>query len=185
MLNSRVFIPTLECLTTGDRLESRIPRRFHSLQYPKAMKQVLQGHEKWLEKVAIGKQMPIDSDDPTDQRLGFLTETWLYQLGRRRLVWCWNRSTYEQHAMWRFYGQRGVAIHSTVGVVRRALAQAGADGSASPVKEEVRFVLRVNPAITGRSNGALLDIAATTIIQAIWPRWLSAFELTPRRLVWE
>jgi hypothetical protein len=125
MLNSRVFIPTLECLTTGDRLESRIPRRFHGLQYPKAMKQVLQGHEKWLEKVAIGKQMPIDSDDPTDQRLGFLTETWLYQLGRRRLVWCWNRSTYEQHAMWRFYGQRGVAIHSTVGVVRRALAQAG------------------------------------------------------------
>jgi hypothetical protein len=205
MLNSRVFIPTLECLTTGDRLESRIPRRFHGLQYPKAMKQVLQGHEKWLEKVAIGKQMPIDSDDPTDQRLGFLTETWLYQLGRRRLVWCWNRSTYKQHAMWRFYGQRGVAIHSTVGVVRRALAQAGADGSASPVKyvyqgvpkgreqkdafltmlvpkylfhpylfkdagfrfeEEVRFVLRVNPAITGRSNGALLDIAATTIIGA-------------------
>jgi len=102
-------------------------------------------------------------------------------------------------------GQRGVAIHSTVGIILRALAQAGADGSVSPVKylyqgvprspeqrdafhtmmlmpkylfhpylfkdagfrfeEEVRFVLRVNPAITSRPNGALLDIAATDIIR--------------------
>jgi len=88
MLNSRVFIPTLECLTTADRLESRIPQRFHGLQYPKAMKQVVQDHEGWLEKVATGKQMPTDSGDPTDQKLRFLTETWLYELGRRRLVWC-------------------------------------------------------------------------------------------------
>jgi len=88
MLNSRVFIPTLECLTTAGRLESRIPQRFHGLQYPKAMKQVVQDHEGWLEKVATGKQMPTDSGDPTDQKLRFLTETWLYELGRRRLVWC-------------------------------------------------------------------------------------------------
>jgi len=33
-------------------------------------------------------------------------------------------------------------------------------------EEEVRFVLRVNPAVTTRSNGALLDIVATDIFGA-------------------
>ena len=33
-------------------------------------------------------------------------------------------------------------------------------------EEEVRFVLRVNPAVTSRANGALLDIAATDIMSA-------------------
>ncbi|MGA8482216.1 MAG: hypothetical protein WB696_29960 [Chthoniobacterales bacterium] len=205
ILNSRVFIPTLGCLAATDRLESRIPQRFHGHNYPEAMKQVVKDHEEWLEQVATSKQMPTNSDYPTDQKLRFLTETWLYELGQRRLVWCWNRWTYEQHAMWRFYGQRGVAIHSTVGAIRRALARAGADGSVSPAKyvyqgvpknreqkdafltlmlmpkylfhpylfkdagfrfeEEVRFVLRGNPAVTSRSNGALLDIAATDLIR--------------------
>jgi hypothetical protein len=32
-------------------------------------------------------------------------------------------------------------------------------------EEEVRFVLRVNPAVTSRSKGALLDIAATDIMR--------------------
>jgi hypothetical protein len=98
------------------------------------MKQVVQAHEAWLEKLATGKRMPVDDGDPTDQHLRFLTETWLYELGQRRLVWCWNRWTYEQHAMWRFYGQRGVAIHSTVGRIRRVSAGAGACGCVSPVK---------------------------------------------------
>jgi hypothetical protein len=134
MLNSRVFIPTLECLAGSDRWESRIPQRFHGLQYAEAMKQVVWGHKEWLERVATGKQMPANGGDPTDHQLRFLTETWLYELGRRRLIWCWNRWTYEQHAMWRFYGQRGVVIHSTVGRIRHALARAGAYGSVSPVK---------------------------------------------------
>lgn len=94
MLNSRVFIPTLGCLAATDRLESRIPQRFHSHNYPEAMKQVVKDHEEWLEQIATGKQMPTDSDYPTDQKLRFLTETWLYELGQRRLVWCWNRWTY-------------------------------------------------------------------------------------------
>ena len=68
------------------------------------------------------KRIPTAVVLATDQKLRFLTETWLYELGQRRLVWCWNRWTYEQHAMWRFYGQRGVAIHSTVGVIRRAFS---------------------------------------------------------------
>jgi hypothetical protein len=106
--------------------------------------------------------------------------------------------------MWKLYGQRGVAIRSTVGDIRRALTQAGAEGLVAPVKyitqgvprtpdqkdgfsamlapkylsqpylfkdagfrfeEEVRFVLRVNPAVTNRANGALLDIAATDIYE--------------------
>jgi hypothetical protein len=134
----------------------------------------------------------------------FLTQTWLYELSLRRCVWCWNRSVDELHAMWKLYGQRGVAIRSTVGEIRQALARAGGEGLVAPVKyvyqgvprtpqqkdgfftmlvpkylsqpylfkdagfrfeEEVRFVLRVNPAVTSRSNGALLDIAVTDIFE--------------------
>jgi hypothetical protein len=203
MLNSRVFIPTLECLRALDRLESRIPQRFHHRKYFEIMKSITLPHQEWLDQVATGKKVPKDNGDPAHERLVSLTQTWLYELGLRRSVWCWNRWTYEQHAMWKLYGQRGVAIHSNVGGVRRALMQAGADGIVSPVKyvyqgmsrrpeegdafftmlkpkylpqpylfkdagfrfeEEVRFVLRVNPTVTGRSDGSLLDIAASNII---------------------
>jgi hypothetical protein len=199
MLNSRVFIPTLECLRAVDHLESRIPQRFHGLKYPEAMKRLILPHEKWIDQVAIGKKVPIENGAPIDdERLKFLTQTWLFELSQRRCVWCWNRAVDELHAMWKLYGQRGVAIHSTVGEIRRALARAEAEGIVSPVKyvyqgvprtpqkkdgfftmleqkylpqpylfkEEVRFVLRVNPAATSRSNGALLDIAATDIFGA-------------------
>jgi hypothetical protein len=205
MLNSRVFIPTLECLRGIDRLESRIPERFHKSRYPEAMKRLVLPHQEWLDKVATGKKVPKDNGDSSAERLKFLIQTWLYELSQRRCVWCWNRSVDELHAMWKLYGQRGVAIHSTVGDIRRALAEAGAEGIVAPVKyvyqvvprtpqqkdgfftmlnpkylpqpylfkdagfrfeEEVRFVLRVNPAETSRSNGALLDIAATDIFGA-------------------
>jgi hypothetical protein len=205
MLNSRVFIPTLECLRSMDRWESRIPQRFHKLKYPEAMKWIVLPHEKWLDQVATRGKVPNDNGDPIGERLKFLTQTWLCELSHRRCIWCWNRSVDELHAMWKLYGQRGVAIRSTVGEIRRALARAGAEGLVAPVKyvyqsvprrpqqkegfftmlgqkylpqpylfkdagfrfeEEVRFVLRVNPVVTNRSNGALLDIPATDIFGA-------------------
>jgi len=167
------------------------------------MKRLVLPHQEWLDKVATGKKVPKDNGDSSAERLKFLIQTWLYELSQRRCVWCWNRSVDELHAMWKLYGQRGVAIHSTVGKMRRALAEA--EGIVAPVKyvyqvvprtpqqkdgfftmlnpkylpqpylfkdagfrfeEEVRFVLRVNPAETSRSNGALLDITATDIFGA-------------------
>jgi hypothetical protein len=134
MLNSRVFIPTLECLRAMDRLESRIPQRFHKSRYPEAMKRLVLPHQEWLDQVATGKKVPKENGDSVDERLKFLTQTWLHELSQRRCVWCWNRSVDELHAMWKLYGQRGVAIHSTVGEIRRALARAEAEGIVSPVK---------------------------------------------------
>jgi hypothetical protein len=203
MLNSRVFIPTLECLRAIDPLESRIPQRFHKSKYPEAMKRIVLPHQDWLDQISSRKKVPTEDGDSVIERVKFLTQAWLDELGKRRCVWCWNRSVDELHAMWKLYGQRGVAIRSTVGEIRRALVRTEAEGFVSPVKyvyegvprtpeqqdgfywmkvpkylnqpylfkdagfrfeEEVRFVLRINPAVTGRSNGALLDIAATDMV---------------------
>jgi hypothetical protein len=139
--------------------------------------------------------------------LCYLTRRWLTELATRRCIWCWNRSTEQLHAMWKIYGERGVAIFSNVGIIRQALAFAGAYGIVSPVwyvarrgsprpednramtefenlrrpylfkdgdyriEEEVRFVLRTNPAAISQYDGAITNITATQII--------SHFEVSP------
>lgn len=40
-------------------------------------------------------------------------------------MWCWNRFESHSHALWQLYGNRGVAVHSTVGAVKKALLDAG------------------------------------------------------------
>jgi hypothetical protein len=50
---------------------------------------------------------------------------WLDELARRRAVWCWNLFEGESNAMWHLYGSKGVAIKSTVGVLKKALANSG------------------------------------------------------------
>src|SRR6266478_5398946 len=111
------------------------------------MKRLVLPHQEWLDKVAIGKKVPEDNGDPSAQRLKFLIQTWLYELSQRRCVWCWNRSVDELHAMWKLYGQRGVAIHSTVGKMRRALAEA--EGIVAPVK----YVYQVVPRTPQQKDG--------------------------------
>jgi hypothetical protein len=62
--------------------------------------------------------------DKADPR--FLAERWLEELAKRRCVWCWNRSIDLLHSLWKIYGERGVAVLSTVGRIRKALEKAGA-----------------------------------------------------------
>jgi hypothetical protein len=50
MLNSRVFIPALECLRALDPLESRLPHAFHRDRYFEAMKPITSPHQEWLDR---------------------------------------------------------------------------------------------------------------------------------------
>jgi hypothetical protein len=201
LLNQRLFIPTIQALKAKDRWESLVPARADRLYYGRRMQPIVLPHEDWLDKVALGKTEPKEHQlYPTTPRLRSLTDVWLHELGRRRLVWCWNRSVDDLDAMWKLYANRGIVIYSTVGKIRKALAKAGAEGLVSPVayvhqrppkpsvqkeqqaflatmlpeylarpylfkdagfrlEEEVRFVVRVNPSVTNKLHGALVEIA--------------------------
>ena len=54
-----------------------------------------------------------------------ISRRWLDELAKRRTVWCWNVFDGPSNAMWHLYGSRGVAIRSTVGDVKKALANSG------------------------------------------------------------
>src|SRR6266481_3486229 len=58
-------------------------------------------------------------------RLILLAKLWVEQLSIRRCIWCWNKQTVQSHALWKIYGQRGVALVSTVRDVKQAVTKAG------------------------------------------------------------
>ena len=56
------------------------------------------------------------------------------ELAAERCVWCWNKFRNYSNALWRLYGERGVAVTSTVGKVKAALVTAGAPrGIVAPI----------------------------------------------------
>jgi hypothetical protein len=132
LLDNRLFIPTLKLLQGGDRLESRIPEKLCP-NYWKKMQPIVadRDHEQWLLRMARRPKIFRKEGSRLMADPKLLTEIWLEELAKRRCVWCWNRSTEQIYAMWKLYGDRGVAVLSTVGSVRRALADAGAHGIVS------------------------------------------------------
>jgi|SRR5271165_236376 len=139
LLKNRLFIPSLRLLQETDRLEARIPQSCcaPSLHYEDMMWNRVFGedeHQKWLFNASGVGQVGKSTSLLEQQPLWFLTETWLTQLARRRCVWCWDRSTEQLHAMWKLYGERGVAVFSTAGKIRKALELSKArQGIVSPV----------------------------------------------------
>jgi hypothetical protein len=59
------------------------------------------------------------------------------QLAVNRCVWCWNKFRNFSYALWQIYGNRGVAVRSTVRLVKAALFKAdvghGVDGVVAPI----------------------------------------------------
>jgi hypothetical protein len=56
------------------------------------------------------------------------------ELATERCIWCWNEFTHYSYALWQLYGNRGVAITSTVGEVKSALIKAGVQrGIVAPI----------------------------------------------------
>src|SRR5260221_13921325 len=77
--------------------------------------------EPWLLKQKKGpKIIPVEGGQHNSATLDFLARVWLEQLSVRRCVWCWNKHAGHSHALWKIYGQRGVALVTTVGDVKRA-----------------------------------------------------------------
>jgi hypothetical protein len=72
---------------------------------------------------------------PEDARSDY--QIWLRELSCERCVWCWNRFKKSSHALWRLYGDRGIALHSTVGKVKSALLNAKAGSCSGGVQRGI------------------------------------------------
>jgi hypothetical protein len=141
LLANKVFIPSLRTLQSMDRLESRVSEEIWPDGYWEQIRELLEPSEKWLLGKAIFPKekyplfLRVPGQDHTIGSLRFLGQTWLRELAIRRAIWCWNRYDGESYALWSLYGERGVAVASTVGAIRRALAAAGPYvGIAAPVE---------------------------------------------------
>jgi hypothetical protein len=128
-----VFIPTLQLLQGPDRLEGNISIIAGS--HDSTMGPIVSPHRKWLLKAAGNPEIISTSRKSRTQFiLAFIAESWRKELAKRRLVWCWNRSTELLNFMWKLYGDRGIALFSTVGDIRKSIADAGGEGIVAPVK---------------------------------------------------
>jgi hypothetical protein len=75
----------------------------------------------------------IRHEDPVELLL-WIFRKYVDDLATERCIWCWNEFTNYTYALWQLYGNRGVAIRSTVGEVKNALIKAGVErGIVAPI----------------------------------------------------
>jgi hypothetical protein len=181
LLDGRLFIPTIRLLQSGDRLESGVPQELLRPNYGQKMRTIVERHETLLLRTTRGpKVQRPNGSEHSGTTLSFLTKYWLDELALRRCVWCWNQSTDHLYALWKLYGERGVAVISIVSRIRKSLEKAGARAMEQPehlrrpylfkdsgyrIEEEVRFVLSTNPIATSDLGGILIDVDAKALIR--------------------
>lgn len=152
LLAGKVFIPTLTKLRESDRLESNVPRNAlreyweivedmlapvedYLINLALASGRHMatrssKGHlmKAWWER-RFGPEStqnwpPQDSTEGphSEQTMGTLIDVWLDELARRRCIWCWNNEPEQSHAMWRLYGDKGIAVVSSVNRIFESLS---------------------------------------------------------------
>jgi hypothetical protein len=133
-----VFIPSHATLGRVDRLETGIlfdlPDRWKFWENNAAqIEPLLHDFEKQYYLTVdyynpiTGSPIPnIGSPIPHAQAVQKHFRDFVNDRAVKRCVWCWNKFRYFSNALWQIYGNRGVAITSTVRKVKAALVKAGA-----------------------------------------------------------
>lgn len=99
LLADRVFLPSLRCLQSPDKLEGLVPQMMAS-GYGEKLYPRIKDFEHWLLKHARGpKIIPVKDRKHNSATLDFLARVWLEQLSIRRCVWYWNIQTGHSHAL--------------------------------------------------------------------------------------
>jgi hypothetical protein len=128
-----LFLPTVKKLQRLDFREANL-QLYWCQDYWRIMWPLVEPHKGWLLSNILRPDRPQAWKNPSEERKKDLIRAWASALADRRSVWCWNRSVNESFALWKIYGERGVAIYSTVGRIRAALENAGVEsGLVSPV----------------------------------------------------
>jgi hypothetical protein len=137
LLDGRVFIPTLKQLQSGDINEGQLSFMRAGF-YLDMMRAIVVPHKDWLLEAAGNPKFYVLNESNENARelmeLALAEQSWRSQLATRRCVWCWDRSNELSYLMWKIYGDRGVAVFSTVGRIRQTLADCGGQGIVSPVR---------------------------------------------------
>jgi hypothetical protein len=128
-----LFLPTVKTLQRLDSREANL--QLYWLQdYWRTMWPIVEPSKPWLFSEVLRPDRPQAWENPSEEKKKELIRAWAQALCERRSVWCWNRSVDESFALWKIYGERGVAIYSTVGKIRATLENAGVEaGLVSPV----------------------------------------------------
>jgi hypothetical protein len=130
----KVFIPTLSTLQKSERFEALVPSTVWSLSLHRegihpweAIRNFFKASEEWLKSRADRNKPKVvrqEGEDFNNAYLDFLAKIWLRELSIRRCIWCWNRFKEASYALWRLYGERGVAVVSTLNRIDAALEAA-------------------------------------------------------------
>jgi hypothetical protein len=114
LLVGKVFIPKLATLQRDEPLESALP--FESIMMRKNEFKKLYDSLAWFEQRVTPEEKEYIAEkgpeSPYSQQVIYLI--WLRELSQRRGVWCWNNFKSESMALWKLYGDRGVAIVSSI-----------------------------------------------------------------------
>lgn len=126
-----VFVPSLRKLQEADPKEMRLP--LHSdtdIDQLEALPAFRDAKE-WLKTKFLCRTGCDRNPDtgPKQPCLDDLIKEWIFQLGFRRLAWCWFSPDkapahwHESMAMWNLYGRTGVAIKTTLQSIRQAFRE--------------------------------------------------------------
>ena len=199
----RVFIPSFELLGSSDPLEGKIVFSLSDAFWSDHAHEISSHVGRWQPNL-LHRQQPGYPYQPTPYTYTQIVPAvpssvdiakddfrlWLSELSRERCVWCWNRFEKQSHAMWKIYGERGVAVRSTIGSVLNALDRAGArrgivaavfyvdadlpdwedvfrphllKSASFEYEDEIRFVLGVHRQILRERKGVLIKVDADSI----------------------
>lgn len=123
-LSDRAFIPNLRCLRGLDPWEGQLSMELNLPTFQAHLRALLARFADFLRGEAIFPATHPRPPLPPDLvDFSVRVQRWLAELAKRRAIWCWNLFDGHSNALWQLYGQRGVAIHSTVGLVKTALSR--------------------------------------------------------------
>jgi hypothetical protein len=128
-----VFIPSYAKLGQNDPLETNIllnlPDRWKF--WEKYADKIEPRLEKFVHSVGtsvyeVGGTPIKPAPRPKAEVVQKGLDKYVNRLAENRCVWCWNKFRNFSNALWHIYGNRGVAVRSTVRLVKTALIRSGA-----------------------------------------------------------
>ena len=117
LLDGKAWLPSIANLQSMDPLEGRLGDDFYIELCSELARQVDWNEtEKWLrESLSAHVKTEIQrKDGDPNYASKFIAKAYTDSLASRRVAWCWFKSVIESAAMWHQYGNRGIAVKTTV-----------------------------------------------------------------------
>ena len=127
LLNGEAFFPSIKKLREGDPLEASVGEAVNQMLWDIA---VDGGEEELALELIFEEKSAKDKKKRASEVVDNLESHFVRsvlggslasKIAERRAAWCWFGSDIESAAMWQIYGNRGIAVFTTVGHLKSAL----------------------------------------------------------------